>query len=80
MKKKKRIKKLEEENAKLRITRYELIQDVRTLLGKDSTQITLVRMKYNLLDGLDKINWQGDSSVSMSSGFLETIEEAYKKD
>ena len=79
MKKKERIKQLEEENSKLRITRYELIQDVRTLLGKDSTQITLVHMKYNLLDRLDKINWQGDSSVMMSSGFLDIIEDEYKK-
>lgn len=79
MKKKKRIKQLEEENAKLRITSYDLIQDVRTLLGKDSAQITLVHMKYNLLDGLDRINWQGDSSVSMSSGFLDIIEDEYKK-
>jgi hypothetical protein len=79
MKKKKRIKQLKEENAKLRITRIELIEDVRVLLGKDDIQKSLVSMKYDLLDGLDRINWQGESQVTMSKGFLDLIEEPYKK-
>jgi hypothetical protein len=80
MKKKKRIKQLEEENAKLRLTRYELIQDIRVLLGKDDIQKSMVSMKYDLLDGLDRVNWQGDSSITMSKGFLDLIEEPYNKE
>ena len=79
MKKKKRIKQLEEENAKLILTRYELIQDIRVLLGKDDIQKSLVSIKYDLLDGLDRINWQGESQVTMSKGFLDLIEEPYSK-
>jgi hypothetical protein len=80
MKKKKIIKQLEKENAKLRLTRYELIQDIRVLLGKDDIQKSMVSMKYDLLDGLDRINWQGDSSITMSKGFLDLIEEPYNKE
>jgi hypothetical protein len=79
MGKNKRIKQLEEENAKLRITRIELIEDVRVLLGKDINKINLVKMKYDLLNGLDIINWQGESKVTMSKGLLDLIEEPYKK-
>ena len=59
------VKKLEKENAELRITRAKQIDDIRKLLSNNHFDKAQVGMKYNLLWDTEKMMWSGDTSKLM---------------
>lgn len=71
---KKLVKKLEKENAELRITRAKQIDDIRKLLSNNHFDKAQVGMKYNLLWDTEKMMWSGDTSKLMQcNGILDLI-------
>ncbi len=64
---------------RLNKTISDLHSDIQILLHGSEGEKLAVRFRYELLDQMNKIQWQGERTVAVSKGLLDLIEEPYNK-
>ena len=64
---------------RLNKTISDLHSDIQILLHGSEGEKLAVRFRYELLDQMNKIQWQGERTVGVSKGLLDLIEEPYNK-
>jgi hypothetical protein len=65
---------------RLNKTISDLHSDIQILLYGSEGEKLAVRFRYELLDQMNKIQWQGERTVAASKGLLDLIEESYNKE
>jgi hypothetical protein len=76
--KKRHKRKIERLNKKI----ADLHSDIQLLLHGSEIEKLSVKMRYELLDHMEKVQWQGgiERTVFISNGLLDLIEEPYNKE
>jgi hypothetical protein len=67
---------------RLNKTISDLHSDIQILLHGSECEKMGVKIRYELLDHMEKVQWQGttEKTVEMSKGFLDLIEIPYNKE